>query len=448
MGLVLMYSFDRFVKNFLRYFDCFISNKYVTEENRFIRNRKMTQKEYTAYILTQRSCTAYIEAVRFFTIMLSNDFKTISGQAIGKQRMFISPKVFIDMYELFINKLYDAYSGFSKFKGYIVCACDGSIVDLPNVTLTREEFPVDDKNLLKEKRIRARVSCFLDVHSKHILTTKIVETTVNEIDLAIEHLKNIKERFDIEKIITIYDRGYPSTELMVKTMDLNSKFLIRLPKNVFKRQIEKMQTNDEIITVNMINSRLKSFHDEDLKEKARKMGRLKIRIALVDIGKDELEILATNLTYGEFSTEDLKELYAKRWTVETGFDRLKNLIEIEDFSGTRRNIIEQDFYAHIFVYNLAITIKNQAENYITRTPRNKEEQIKYQSNFAKITGNIYLFFFDLIFGTHNKRKQIIDFIIKEASKELTQEKEDEKNNKERKSPDVNNKHPGNKKKTH
>ena len=47
-----------------------------------------------------------------------------------------------------------------------------------------------------------------------------------------------------------------------------------------------------------------------------------------------------------------------------------------------------------------------------------------------------------------KREEIIDFIIKEASKELTQEKEDEKNKKERKAPDVENKHPGNKKKTH
>ena len=443
-----MYSFDRFVKNFFRLFDCFISKKYVIGDNRFIRDRKMTQKEYTAYILTQRSCTAYVEAIRFFTIMLSNDFKTISSQGIGKQRMYIDPKVFIDMYESFIDKLYDTYSGFSKFKGYIVCACDGSIVDLPNVTLTREEFPVGDENLLKKNRIRARVSCFLDVHSKHILTTKIVETTVNEIDLAIEHLENMKERFDIKKIITIYDRGYPSIELMVKTIDLDSKFLIRLPKNIFKRQIKQMKTNDEIIKINLINSRLSHFDDENLKEKARQMGRLEIRITLVDIGKDEPEILATNLTPEEFSSEDLKELYAKRWTVETGFDRLKNLIEIEDFTGTRRKIIEQDFYAHIFVYNLAITIKNHAENYITRTPRNKDEKIKYQSNFAKITGNIYLFFFDLIFGTPNKREKIIDFIVKEASKQLTQEKEDEKNKKERKTPDVNNKHPGNMKKTH
>ena len=443
-----MYSFDRFIKNFFRLFECFISKRYITEDNRFIRDRKMTQKEYTAFILSQRSCTSYIETIRFFTIWLKNDFKTISSQGIGKQRMFIDPKVFIDMYECFIDELYSKFSGFSKFQGYIIGACDGSIVDLPNVTLTREEFPVGDENLLKEKRIRARVSCILDVHSKHILTAKIVETTVNEIDLAIEHLENLRQRLDITKLITIYDRGYPSIELMTKIIDLNSKFLIRLPKNVFIHQIKQMKSNDEIIQINMINSRLNNFDDENLKEKARKMGRLEIRIALVDIGKDEPEILATNLTPEEFTTEDLKELYKKRWTVEIGFDRLKNLIEIEDFSGIRRPIIEQDFYAHLFVYNLAMTIKNHAENNITRTPRNKEEKIIYQSNFAKITGNIYLFFFDIIFGSQTKKEQIIDFITKEASKELTQYKENQYENKERKAPDVNNKHPGNKKKTH
>ena len=443
-----MYSFDRFIKNFFRFFECFISKRYITEDNRFIRDRKMTQKEYTAFILSQRSCTSYIETIRFFTIWLKNDFKTISSQGIGKQRMFIDPKVFIDMYECFIDELYSKFSGFSKFQGYIIGACDGSIVDLPNVTLTREEFPVGDENLLKEKRIRARVSCILDVHSKHILTAKIVETTVNEIDLAIEHLENLRQRLDITKLITIYDRGYPSIELMTKIIDLNSKFLIRLPKNVFIHQIKQMKSNDEIIQINMINSRLNNFDDENLKEKARKMGRLEIRIALVDIGKDEPEILATNLTPEEFTTEDLKELYKKRWTVETGFDRLKNLIEIEDFSGIRRPIIEQDFYAHLFVYNLAMTIKNHAENNITRTPRNKEEKIIYQSNFAKITGNIYLIFFDIIFGSQTKKEQIIDFITKEASKELTQYKENQYENKERKAPDVNNKHPGNKKKTH
>lgn len=48
----------------------------------------------------------------------------------------------------------------------------------------------------------------------------------------------------------------------------------------------------------------------------------------------------------------------------------------------------------------------------------------------------------------DEKEQIINFILNEASKQLTQEKEDERNKKERKILDVENKHPGNKKKTH
>ncbi|WP_295592424.1 hypothetical protein [uncultured Methanobrevibacter sp.] len=87
--------------------------------------------------------------------------------------------------------------------------------------------------MLKEKNT-VRVSCFIDIHFKHILTTKIVETTVNEIKLAIEYLENLKERINITKLFTVYDRGYLPIELMMKTIDLDSKFLIQLPKNIFR----------------------------------------------------------------------------------------------------------------------------------------------------------------------------------------------------------------------
>ena len=39
-------------------------------------------------------------------------------------------------------------------------------------------------------------------------------------------------------------------------MDLGSKFLIQLPKNVFKHQIKQMKINDEIIKINLTNARL------------------------------------------------------------------------------------------------------------------------------------------------------------------------------------------------
>ena len=88
---------------------------------------------------------------------------------------------------------------------------------------------------------------------------KLLKRTVNEIELAIEHLKNMKNRFNIRKLITVFDRGYASIELMIQIKDLDSKFLIRLPKNLFKNQIKQMKTNDEIIKINMTKWSIKSF---------------------------------------------------------------------------------------------------------------------------------------------------------------------------------------------
>lgn len=61
---------------------------------------------------------------------------------------------------------------------------------------------------------------------------------------------------------------------MVKTIDLNSKFL-RLPKNIFRHLIKQMKTNDEIIKINLTNNRLRHFDDENLKEKAKKNGAIR-----------------------------------------------------------------------------------------------------------------------------------------------------------------------------
>lgn len=408
----------------------------------------MSFEDHIIYILVQRGCTNYIEAIRFFTKLKKKRFQTITSQAIGKQRIYILPQLFIDMNESFIDQIYSKYKNYSKIKDYIVCACDGSIMDLPNVILTRKQFPFFENTLLKGKPIRARVSCVLNINSEHILTAKIVEREIDEITLAMEHLENLKSRFDLEKLIMIYDRGYVSKALMIKTIDLNSKFLIRLKKNDFINQINKMKTNDEIIEFKITNRILNQLNDEKLRQKYEKIGWIRIRVVKVKLNNGDTELLATNLTEDEFSSEELKILYGKRWSVETGFDKLKNHIQIEEFSGIRRTIIEQDFYAHIFIYNLAITIKNDGKRKIMRKKRNENSNILYLPNFAKIIGNIYLYFYDLITSSNSEKREIIDFLIKEASKQLTQENIDKKTDKIRKSSDFNNKHPGNMKKTH
>ena len=69
------------------------------------------------------------------------------------------------------------------------------------------------------------------------------------------------------------------------------------------------------------------------------MGRYYFRVVEITLENGTKEILATNLDPEEFTIEELKELYAQRWSIETGFKKLKSQIQIEQFSGHRRIII-------------------------------------------------------------------------------------------------------------
>ena len=57
------------------------------------------------------------------------NLKASRVKQLENNECIFSSKLFIDMSECFIDKLYSKYKGFSKFKGYIICACDGSIFD-------------------------------------------------------------------------------------------------------------------------------------------------------------------------------------------------------------------------------------------------------------------------------------------------------------------------------
>ena len=95
----------------------------------------------------------------------------------------------------------------------------------------------------------------------------------------------------------------------------------------------------------------------NLKNLQEKMGRYKFRIVEIKLENGKIKYLATNLDKNEFTIEELRELYAKRWDIKTGFKKLKSQIQIENFSRYRHIIIEQDFYANIFLYNIATAIQ-------------------------------------------------------------------------------------------
>ncbi len=89
----------------------------------------------------------------------------------------------------------------------------------------------------------------------------------------------------------------------------------------------------------------------------------------------ETEILLTYVSADELSYEASKPLYFKRWGVETRFNDLKHKFEIENFSGQKPQLIEQDFYATVLLSNMASVMEQKAEEQLQETKRT--DHLKY-----------------------------------------------------------------------
>ena len=110
-----------------------------------------------------------------------------------------------------------------------------------------------------------------------------------------------------------------------------------------------MQTDDELIIIRLNSAHTHDIKEEPLTQYAKDLYEIKLRITNVTLKTNEIETLVSNIPFEEFNTEEMKELYSKRWRIENNYDDLKNKLEIENFTGKRREIIEQDFVLFMFV---------------------------------------------------------------------------------------------------
>lgn len=126
--------------------------------------------------------------------------------------------------------------------------------------------------------------------------------------------------------------------------------------------------------------------------------------------------------------EDFKEIYNKRWTIETNYDKLKNKLQTENFSGRRKIIIEQDFYSDIYVFNIATTVKHDVNQEIEekRKNKNKYKYKDYQANFNIAIGLVKKELLNLLTPDKEKQQQTSMKIIKILQKHLIPIKEETK----------------------
>ena len=73
-------------------------------------------------------------------------------------------------------------------------------------------------------------------------------------------------------------------------------------------------------------------------------------------------------------------MYRQRWGIETKYNDIKNKLEIENFTGYTPDAILQDFYASLFLANLAGALEFDLQEEIEAAHSDPGNKYKYRMN--------------------------------------------------------------------
>ena len=187
-----------------------------------------------------------------------------------------------------------------------------------------------------------------------ILVDKV---TGSEKSLAARHIDHYCDNY-IQPALFVFDRGYVSIRLIDQMIERKQYFLIRAKSTDYKKYFDQVEigesrelemTFDGVSTNEYRNDRKFRIH---LLNTTYKLRFSKVVLETGEDRKESVEYLITNLPEEMACTEELKEIYWIRWPIETSYNRLKNRIFTEEFSGYKPELILQDIYADAWIYNL------------------------------------------------------------------------------------------------
>lgn len=342
--------------------------------NNFIRNRKL---DFITTINTMikkssKSLSNTLNDVKdSLASLCGTDIQTVTAGAYTRARAKLNYTAFVELSNLVRDDFYED-GDYHRFKNFRLLAVDGSIVVLPNSDSIKQEFsPTIVKNQIdnySKEVILSRASVLYDVLNNFIIDSSINDKSNGERALALEHIAHTNKND-----LIIFDRGYPSYELFAN-MNSNTNFLARLRSNSFKQANELFDINCASKDIVLEIKAPKNIHNT-LANGQFPLS-MNIRFVQVVLANGEVEVLATNILDDTIlQTTDFKELYAKRWGVETFYHIIKNRLSLENFTGNSALSIKQDFFATIFLSNYESFMTYDANNMLKeKSISNKHSQ--------------------------------------------------------------------------
>jgi hypothetical protein len=319
--------------------------------------------------------------------------KPISQQAFSLARQKIKWEAFLELFIFTVNTHYKLYKEkINRWKGFRIFAVDGSKLSLPNDPPLGKYFGTSGAGNTSPT---AQGSMLYDILNNLVADARIEPISTDERTLAGMHINQLTEleSFEEWKELILFDRGYPSFELIKQLLEKRIHFVMRV-RAKFSTEIDELSYG---------------YHKIELKHEEESIPLRVIKFRL-DSGEDETLITSLQKKYN--GIKSFKALYFKRWPIETKYNQIKIKLEIENFSGRLVDNIRQDFYSAMVITNIATDFINEAQEIVDEEQKGKNNKYAYKINMNHTIGVLKDRFIQTISEEdHKKRMEMFDEII-------------------------------------
>jgi len=255
---------------------------------------------------------------------------------------------------------------------------DGTTALLPNCSSIKKGFG-SHFNQAGSFALGQIMVCY-DLLNGFCLKSNIADAHADELSIALKWISHLPN-----SALTLYDRGYTSFALIYLHTYFKRDFLIRCQANFNKKVCKFVNSNQQTAIVIFTSTTASQKRLQKLALPCNCQANVKVRLVKVKLPTGQTEVLITSLLdQKQFPTACFGQLYCFRWGVETYYDRLKNQLQLEVFTGHKPEAIYQEFYAMIFVTNLQALLVEDCQSELAEA--NYYREYNHQINYNVALG--------------------------------------------------------------
>lgn len=291
---------------------------------------------------------------------LGRVWEVVTASAYSQARQKVQPAVFVHLNAVAWEEYYTRYGAdheVVRWHGQRVVGVDGSYLNLPDTEETRARFSVQTNQHEGGEQVQALASVLYDLRNDIGLSAALGPKQAEKNLVFAQHLE-VLQAGDV----VVGDRAYADYSVMATLVARQCHFVIRFPRQSFTavNAFWTVPAVDQVVTL-AVTSKARTYVTKQHLPKA-----LHVRLVKVVLATGEVEVLGTDLLDAQtYPAAEFNEVYGWRWQHETYHDRLKNIFEVERFSGTSVQAIEPDFYGVVFLATLESILSKPTQAQLT-----------------------------------------------------------------------------------